>query len=185
MRGEGSEGIEQACVGGKKVGESNRPVWVGRDSGGIESARVRGKEVGGIEQAYVNEEESGGIEHDTPYRQSYLETRESEKDSESDSEMSDRDARGDFVGYEDTESLLSSDEENLTSEEEEVRGRRYVRARSGRRVYGGRQQIRRGSGNASSSRPRSPIGTVGGERRMGGQRIIPSRLCTPSRQHLV
>ena len=119
-----------------------------------------------------------------PSRQSYLETSKSVKDSESDSEMSDHDAREDFVGYKDTESLPSSDEKNFTSEEdEEVRGRRYVRARlrrSGRRVYGGRRQIRRRSGRASSSLSRSPIGTVGrGERRTGGQRKIPSRLCTP------
>ena len=118
-------------------------------------------------------EESGGIEHDTPSRQSCLSTGESDKDSESDSEISDGNAREDFVGYEDTESLPSSDGENFTSEEEEeeeeeVRGRRYVRARShrsGRRVYGGYWRIRRRSGRASSSRSESPIGTVreGGE----------------------
>ena len=45
-----------------------------------------------------------------------------------------------------------------------MRGRRYERAssrRSGRKVYGGHQQMRRGSGRASSLQSRSPIGTVG------------------------
>ena len=90
------------------------------ESGGIEQARVKGEESGGIEETCVRGEESRGIGHDTSSRESYIETNsDSEKyASGSDSELSDRDVRMDFVGFEDTESLRSSDEENFTSEEE-------------------------------------------------------------------
>ena len=104
-------------------------------------------------------------EPDTTSRKSYISSSESgeSEDSGSEYELSDRDERHDYVGFKDIESLTSSESDILTEqEEEELRGRRHVRARSGRRVVGGRMGIRRrGLGRASSSRSRSPIETGG------------------------
>ena len=109
-------------------------------------------------------------EPDTPSRRSYIsstDSGESGGDNDSDFELSDRDTRHDYEGYEepDSDSDISTEEEE--EEEEELRGRRHVRARSrrsGRRVFGGRRgRRRRGLGRASTSRSRSPIDSGAGE----------------------
>ena len=111
---------------------------------------------------------SGGFEPDTPSRKSYISSTDSGEsvDSESEFQLSDRDERHDYVGYEEVESPESSDSDILTEEEDqELRGRRHIRARSrrsGRKLFGGRGGRRkRGLGRASTSRSRSPIATGG------------------------
>ena len=112
-------------------------------------------------------------EADTPSRKSYLsssDSGESGDDDDSDFQLSDRDERNDYEGYEERDSESEFPSELEEEEEDEVRGRRYIRARSqrsGRRLRGGQRGRRRRMGidRASSSRSRSPIDgwAVGGD----------------------
>ena len=100
------------------------------ESGDSEGDRVRGEESVGSEGDRVSGGESWGRETTqppepgTPSQKSYVEMdSESEKyaslDSGSEDEISDLDERHDFVGFEETGSLPSSDEETVTEDEKE------------------------------------------------------------------
>ena len=126
----------------------------GDESGGSEGDCVKGQESVGSEGDHVSGGESGvreTTEPDTPSKKSYVETdSKSEKyasmSSDSEDKISDLDERHDFVGFEETESLPSSDEETFTEDEEEEvkRGGRCEQGHVGRGgVYGGSRRVRR------------------------------------------